>query len=57
MRRYIYSKNNDKLLREEEAEPICGGDFCDSCGDCLVCYGEEEYSEGGWYFWVVYEGE
>jgi hypothetical protein len=21
--------------------PICGEDFCDSCGDCLACYGED----------------
>lgn len=20
--------------------PQCGRDFCDSCGDCLHCYGE-----------------
>lgn len=27
------------------AEPICGVDFCDTCGDCLYCYGNEQYSE------------
>lgn len=33
------------------AIPICGRDFCDSCGDCLACYGSE------WHLctWVVYQ--
>lgn len=21
--------------------PVCGVDFCDTCGDCLHCYGED----------------
>lgn len=27
-------------LRTEDANPVCG-DYCDSCGDCLVCYAED----------------
>ena len=22
--------------------PVCGEDFCEDCGDCLVCYGEDD---------------
>ncbi len=36
----------------EMGDPICGEDFCDSCGDCLHCY--NEYCEGGC-FWVMYK--
>jgi len=32
----------DGSYRQEERQPICNVDFCDSCGDCLVCYGEDE---------------
>jgi len=35
------------------ATPICGEDFCDSCGDCLACYGGDWCPEGG-HTWVVY---
>lgn len=27
--------------------PICCEDFCDDCGDCLVCYGEDPCRDGG----------
>lgn len=39
-----------------DAEPVCG-DYCDSCGDCLVCQGCDPcpYSEDGEHLWVVYE--
>ena len=29
------------------ADPICGTDFCDECGDCLYCYGGDECRDGG----------
>ena len=38
-----------------EAQPVCGVDFCDECGDCLACYGPDECVRsvsGHW--WVVY---
>jgi len=31
-----------KRIRDEDVEPECGRDFCDACGDCLVCYGGDE---------------
>jgi hypothetical protein len=30
-----------RFLRYEMAEPECGKDFCENCGDCLVCYWDE----------------
>lgn len=38
--------------------PICGVDFCDSCGDCLSCHGDEPCWDGGVnngpHMWVTY---
>jgi len=39
MIKHIFDKSGRVLLRTEEAEPECGEDFCDHCGDCLACYG------------------
>lgn len=38
-----------------EAEPICGEDFCDICGDCLVCYADDPCKDGGDHVWVEYD--
>lgn len=41
-----------------EAEPECGRDFCDSCGDCLACYGGDPCfgsSLEGDHAWFVYK--
>jgi hypothetical protein len=36
--------------------PVCGEDFCDTCGDCLYCYSEDcnrnDYC--GCALWVIY---
>lgn len=53
MKRSVFDKQGMECLREEEAEPVCGEDFCDSCGDCLACYWEDS-CRGGEHFWVVY---
>lgn len=37
--------------RREMGQPVCGEDFCDHCGDCLVCY--SDYCEFGC-SWVIY---
>ena len=57
MTRYIYDPQGEGLLRTEEAEPECGKDFCDNCGDCLYCYGDEECtcSNNGKHHWAEYE--
>lgn len=50
------------ILREDtgfavgDAEPVCSYDFCDACGDCLVCFSGSCYSGGyarGDHVWVV----
>ncbi len=40
MKRYVADKQG-KVIDTEEATPVCGEDFCDDCGDCLVCYCED----------------
>lgn len=53
MRREVYDdKDCLNLLRIEEATPVCGEDFCDSCGDCLHC---EEANDFCSHRWVIYE--
>ena len=39
----------------EMGKPTCG-DFCDTCGDCLACYGEAagRDCEAGLHRWVIY---
>lgn len=37
---------------EPKREPVCGEDFCDRCGDCLVCDAEFECFDGGSHMWV-----
>jgi len=47
---------NDNVLRIEERVPVCGEDFCDRCGDCLVCFSEDPCRDGHEeHLWVVYE--
>jgi hypothetical protein len=36
--------------------PFCGEDFCDGCGDCLYCYGNDWCPNGG-HTWIVYDDE
>lgn len=57
MTKYIYNYSGTKLLRTEQAIPVCGRDFCDSCGDCLACYSGDPcyFGETDQHFWVVYE--
>lgn len=46
-------------IRVEEAEPECGDDFCEDCGDCLACYGDEpcSFSDSGRHRWIVVENQ
>lgn len=41
MIKFIYDNTGIKLIRTEDAIPKCGEDFCEDCGDCLVCYIED----------------
>jgi hypothetical protein len=59
MKKYVYldlGGLKTKFLGIEYAEPECGEDFCDSCGDCLSCNGGDEClgNEDGKHLWVEY---
>lgn len=58
MKKYIRS-SDEQLIQEIEAIPQCGKDFCDSCGDCLHCYGEDKCIENkdGHHLWIEYLDE
>jgi len=52
----FFDRSGKVLLRTATAEPICGEAFCDACGDCLACYGDEECSRSeGKHRWIEYE--
>lgn len=54
MRKEVWDDNDcNKLLRIDEATPVCGEDFCDDCGDCLDCYWEDTGFCS--HRWVTYE--
>ncbi len=53
MIRFI-ADNQGKIIGNEKAIPICGEDFCDDCGDCLICYIEDPCS-GGSHRWIRYQ--
>jgi len=45
----------DRTEAAVEADPRCGADFCDQCGDCLRCYGYDPCGmDEGYHTWVVY---
>jgi len=53
---HIYDPVSLKRLRVEDRVPVCGEDFCDSCGDCLACsWGDCGGNDGEEHFWVVDE--
>lgn len=35
-------KWGEELVGTAEIEPVCGEHFCDTCGDCLYCYGGDD---------------
>lgn len=55
MKKHIYNEEGTRLIRTEEDEPVCGRDYCDTCGDCLACYDPDSpcIDERG-HTWVVY---
>ena len=61
MLKHVYDSTGTKLLRIEEATPVCGEDFCDGCGDCLHCFVGDLCCPDGItereHVWVVYEDE
>ncbi len=58
MNKHIF--NDDGSLKEVvKATPVCMEDFCDSCGDCLVCNGEDDCGgiKNNEHYWVEYLDE
>lgn len=31
--------------------PVCGEDFCEMCGDCLFCFGDDPCLDDGSHVW------
>lgn len=56
---FVLADKRGKIVGSEERYPVCGEDFCDSCGDCLYCYWNDPCPESGAHFPVRYvvEGE
>ena len=56
MKCLIYTADGLTLLRTVERKPVCEVDFCDTCGDCLSCYGEDPCTgnKNGEHMWVQY---
>ena len=59
----VYGKDN-KFIEHRDVEVECGEHFCDSCGDCLHCYGSDpcygnldDDGEPGLHFFVIYSDE
>jgi hypothetical protein len=48
-------EQNSRYESREMGEPICGKHFCDECGDCLYCHGDEPCYIGGVHRWVIYK--
>lgn len=56
---FFGGKFGETFLRESDDDPTCGMDFCDSCGDCLHCFGCDQCfgNVDGKHSWVTYEDE
>ena len=49
----VAENGGDVLVEMVEAVPVCGEDFCDWCGDCLHCYGDDtDYCAHRWVKYV-----
>ena len=46
--------NSKGEIKSKETDPVCGKDFCDTCGDCLYCYAGDDCLDGGEHCWIVY---
>jgi len=53
---YLRDATTDKFLRKEKRIPECGEDFCDTCGDCLACYGDDPCYPDEYHLWIKYIG-
>ena len=53
----IFANDGRTLLGTAELEISCSTAFCDTCGDCLVCQGEDACARDGGHSFVVYEDD
>lgn len=57
MKKHIHKA--DGSVEVVEAEPVCSQDYCDTCGDCLACFGDTSCIIGlekkREHLWIVYE--
>ena len=58
MKLWVFNDKHELIRSDEHAVPVCGEDFCVSCGDCLHCDGEDMCVSEEWegpHLWVKYE--
>jgi hypothetical protein len=48
------SHGNGPIGSLEREREVCGRDFCDECGDCLHCYGDDPCVNDGVHRWLYY---
>ena len=57
----IYDEKTDEFMGISNLEPVCGQDYCESCFECLACWGGDPCwfndVDQGEHFWVVYVNE
>ena len=53
---FVYAKDGTEHLGLAQLEVACSDAFCDSCGDCMCCYGDDECPAGS-HRWVLYEDD
>ena len=53
---HLYTQDGCKRLFSFDAKPVCEVDYCDHCGDCLVCHIEDDckWSSGRGHAWILY---
>ena len=55
----VYDATGITTVRRVRAVPECGEDFCEDCGDCLYCNGDDpcHAPSDRRHRWVVCDGE
>lgn len=57
LKRHLADKAG-KIVASDAANPVCGEDYCDDCGDCLACSNEPcRASKSGQHRWIVYSDD
>lgn len=55
-KRIVDPEKDYETVKRVPAEPYCGHDFCDACGDCLSCYEHDPClrTDDGEHVWIEY---